>query len=280
MSFGEKLQTLRRENGMTQEAFAAQLKVSRQAVSKWESSRGYPEIEKIIYICNRYGITMDELFAEEVPASQREEDLPSVAETFQDKPLKKEIADFFSNLSFSKQLMIGGLLTAAGLLILLTSHQLKGGTDRMMTIVWTAAIILFGVVEAATAGLVCIWFAAGALAALVAAFVDASLSIQIVLFLVVSAGALALTRPLLKKITTENVTPTNADRVLGEIAKVTETIDNENSVGAVYVDGKTWSARSVEEEVIPAGSRVRIESMQGVKLLVKRPEETVKTEVE
>ena len=57
MSFGEKLQALRRENGLTQEDFAAQMKVSRQAVSKWESSRGYPEIEKIIYICNRYGVT-------------------------------------------------------------------------------------------------------------------------------------------------------------------------------------------------------------------------------
>ena len=52
MSFGEKLQALRRENGLTQEDFAAQMKVSRQAVSKWESSRGYPEIEKIIYICH------------------------------------------------------------------------------------------------------------------------------------------------------------------------------------------------------------------------------------
>ena len=59
MSFGERLQAVRRRNEMTQEEFAAQLKVSRQAVSKWESSRGYPEIEKIIYICNRYGTTMD-----------------------------------------------------------------------------------------------------------------------------------------------------------------------------------------------------------------------------
>jgi len=138
----------------------------------------------------------------------------------------------------------------------------------VMTIVWTGAIILFGIVEAATAGLVSIWFVAGALVALVAAFVGAPLWLQIVLFLLVSAAALALTRPLLKKITTAKAEATNADRVLGEIAKVTETIDNENSVGAVYVDGKTWTARSVDETVIPAGSRVRIESMQGVKLLV------------
>ncbi len=277
MSFGERLQAVRRKNGMTQEEFAAQLKVSRQAVSKWESSRGYPEIEKIIYICNRYGTTMDELFTDEVPTRPREEEVPVAAETFQSRPLKKELSDFFSNLSFGNKCMIGGLLAAMALLILLMSHQLKGGTDRVMTIVWTAAIIVFGIVEAATAGLVSIWFVAGALAALIAAFVDASLTIQIVLFLVVSAAALAMTRPLLRKITTAKATPTNADRVLGEITRVTETVDNENSTGAVYVDGKTWTARSVDGAVIPVGSRVCIEAMEGVKLLVKKSEE--KTEV-
>ena len=64
MSFGEQLQLLRRGHNLTQEDFAQELNVSRQAVSKWESSKGYPEIEKIIYICNQYGATMDELFAE------------------------------------------------------------------------------------------------------------------------------------------------------------------------------------------------------------------------
>jgi len=266
MSFGERLQAVRRRSGQTQEEFAAQLKVSRQAVSKWESSRGYPEIEKIIYICNRYGATMDELFADEVPVERRESE--NTVEVLRDRPLKTVLADFASNLSFTHKCMIGGLLAAIALLVLLTSHHLKGGSDQVMTIVWTGAIILFGIVEAATAGLVSIWFVAGALVALVAAFVGAPLWLQIVLFLLVSAAALALTRPLLKKITTAKAEATNADRVLGEIAKVTETIDNENSVGAVYVDGKTWTARSVDETVIPAGSRVRIESMQGVKLLV------------
>ena len=141
-----------------------------------------------------------------------------------------------------------------------------------MTIVWTAAIILFGVVEAVTAGLVSIWFVAGALVALIAAFVGAPLWLQIVLFLLVSATALALTRPLLRKITAANVEATNADRVLGDVGKVTETIDNENSAGAVYVGGKVWTARSVDGTVIPAGSLVHIESMQGVKLLVKLAE--------
>ena len=274
MSFGERLQAVRKQNGLTQEEFAAQLNVSRQAVSKWESSRGYPEIEKIIYICNRWGVTMSELFADETPTPDRSPDAPPApTEPLRHRPLKRDLSDFFTNLSFRNKCMIGGLLTAAAVLMLLISHRLKGGTDQVMTIVWTAAIILFGVVEALTAGLVSIWFVAGALAALVAAFVDASLGIQLALFLIVSAGALALTRPLLRKITAASVTPTNADRVLGAAARVTETINNEISTGAVYADGKTWTARSADGSVIPAGKQVYVEAMEGVKLLVKTAEE-------
>lgn len=278
MSFGENLQALRRQHGLTQEAFAAQLKVSRQAVSKWESCKGYPEIEKILYICNRYGVTLNDLFEEEVPLPRQTEAEPAppaeegTAE-LPVRPLRRLLEDFLANLSPGNKFVFGGIVIAAALLVLLTSHFLKGGTDAVMTIVWTAAIIVFGVVEAVTAGLVCIWFAVGAVAALVTAFIGAPLWAQIAVFLAVSAGALAATRPLLKKITRGQVTPTNADRVLGEIAKVTETIDNENSLGAVYVDGKTWTARSTDEQIIPRGSRVKIEKMQGVKLLVKPVEE-------
>ena len=99
MSFGERLQAVRRESGMTQEEFAGLLKVSRQAVSKWESSRGYPEIEKILYICNRYGTTMDELFADELPEEQREEPQPEVENFRDERTLKTILSDFFSNLS-------------------------------------------------------------------------------------------------------------------------------------------------------------------------------------
>jgi len=276
VSFGENLQALRRQHGLTQEAFAAQLKVSRQAVSKWESCKGYPEIEKIIYICNRYGVTLNDLFEEEVPRQAAAEPAPPEEEAAAElpvRPLRRLLEDFLANLSPGNKFIFGGILAAAALLVLLTSHFLKGGSDAVMTIVWTAAIIVFGVVEAVTAGLVCIWFAVGAVAALVVAFIGVPLWAQIAVFLVVSAAALAATRPLLKKITQGKVTPTNADRVLGEIAKVTETIDNENSAGAVYVDGKTWTARSVDETIIPAGSRVKIEKLQGVKLLVKPVEE-------
>ena len=141
-------------------------------------------------------------------------------------------------------------------------------------------MVIFAVVEAATAGLVSIWFVAGSVAGLIAAIAGAGLLAQLVWFLAVSAAALALTRPLVKKISAGRVVPTNADRVLGQTARVTETIDNDHSTGAVYVDGKTWTARSVDGAVIPAESRVRVRRMEGVTLLVRalEPAETTNAE--
>ena len=137
---------------------------------------------------------------------------------------------------------------------------------------WLIALVIFGVVEAATAGLVCIWFAVGALAALLSGLFGAGVVVQVVVFAVVSAAALAATRPLVRRMTAGKAVATNADRVLGASAKVTETIDNENSAGAVYVDGKTWTARSADGTVIPAGEQVQVVSMEGVKLFVKLSE--------
>jgi membrane protein implicated in regulation of membrane protease activity len=139
---------------------------------------------------------------------------------------------------------------------------------------WLIALVIFGVVEAATAGLVCIWFAMGAMAALLAALVGTGVVEQVVVFAVVSAATLAATRPLVRRMTAGKAVATNADRVLGAAAKVTETIDNENSAGAVYVDGKTWTARSADGSVIPAGEQVEVISMEGVKLFVKLCEKT------
>lgn len=272
MSFGQRLQEVRRDNGMTQEDFAGQLKVSRQAVSKWESSRGYPEIEKIIYICNRYGVTMNELFAEEVPLGRQ--DAPaSTPEAIESRTLKTALDDFCANLSPVNKWIGIGSLAAVALLIPLCMKYMKGGTDNVMTMLWVAAIVVFGVAEAATAGLVSIWFVAGALGALLAAMGGLGVTAQVVVFIAVSAAALAVTRPLVKRFAAGKAVPTNLDRVIGETGKVTETVDNANSTGAVYVDGKTWTARSADGTVIPAGARVEIQRMEGVKLFVKKYEE-------
>ena len=66
---------------------------------------------------------------------------------------------------------------------------------------WLGAMVVFGVVEALTAGLVSIWFVAGSAAARIGALLGAGMGVQVALFLAVSALALAVTRPLLRKIT-------------------------------------------------------------------------------
>ena len=145
----------------------------------------------------------------------------------------------------------------------------------VMSWLWLGAAVLFGIVEALTAGLVSIWFVAGAAAALIGALLGAGTGVQVALFLAVSAAALAATRPLVRRFTKDGTVATNADRALGETAKVTEAIDNAASTGAVYVDGKTWTARSADGSVIPAGTVVEILRMEGVKLFVKKLEEKV-----
>lgn len=61
MNFGEKLKSLRKEHGYSQEEFAQHLDVSRQAVSKWESNKGTPETEKLLQISTIFGVTLDYL---------------------------------------------------------------------------------------------------------------------------------------------------------------------------------------------------------------------------
>ena len=137
-----------------------------------------------------------------------------------------------------------------------------------MSIVWVVIMVVFLVVEAATAGLTCIWFAIGALAALIAALFGAPIWLQLVWFFVVSVVTLYFTRPLVLKYVNSRSQPTNADMVIGKEARVTEAIDNVESAGAVAVGGKVWTARSENGEPIEVGSIVTVLRIEGVKLIV------------
>lgn len=137
-------------------------------------------------------------------------------------------------------------------------------------IFWTAAIIFFMVVEAATAGLASIWFALGGVAGLLTAWLRGPIWLQVVWFLVVSAVTLLLTRPLARKFINAEKEPTNADRCLGRVGVVTETIDNIAATGAVKLDGQVWTARSADGDVIAMSERVEALEIRGVKLIVKK----------
>lgn len=142
--------------------------------------------------------------------------------------------------------------------------------EMSMTTFWIIAMVVFLVIEAVTVGIVSVWFAIGALFAMVTAMLGANLWVQITVFLVVSAIALYFTRPLVKKFVNNKVEPTNADMLIGKECRVVETIDNLSGTGAVYVDGKTWTARTVDEEIIPEGQLVKAERIEGVKLIVSK----------
>ena len=145
------------------------------------------------------------------------------------------------------------------------------GTNVSMAVVWLIAMAVFLIVEGIVPGLVSIWFALGALAALIAAMVGAPLWLQLVWFVLVSIAALALTRPLAKKYVNGRVTPTNADRILDKECVVRETIDNLRGTGAVAVDGKVWTARMLnEDETAREGEIVIARRIDGVKLIVER----------
>ena len=134
---------------------------------------------------------------------------------------------------------------------------------------WLAAAALFGLLEAATVSLVSVWFVGGALAALLASSLGASLGIQIVAFVIVSGGLLLGLRPFATKYAAPKKHRLNADRVLGEQAVVTEEIRNLDAQGAVRVLGTEWSARSESGERIPEGTVVKILRMEGVKVFVE-----------
>ena len=263
MAFGDRLQEVRRNNGLTQEQFAEALQVSRQAVSRWESGRSYPEVDKILYICNRYGVSIGTLFAEENPTPDSGGVQPpkEAAQPPRDS-LFSSLDSFIINLSPKSKWIGTGILMGVALLALLIGACLKGGSGDMSTIVWIGAIVIFGVVEAATVGLVSIWFVIGSAAGLIAAVLGAAIWLQVVVFFIVSIAALIATRPLVRKLSKKGEVATNADRVLGGTARVTETIDNTIPTGEVYIDGKTWTARSQSGAVI---------APEGVKLYVDVP---------
>ena len=134
--------------------------------------------------------------------------------------------------------------------------------------IWFGLLILFGILEAVTVSVVSIWFMAGSLAAILAALCGASLPVQIVLFLAVSVALLACLRPLVRKYVSPKITATNADRVIGKTAVVTESIDNIAAQGAVKVGGVVWTARSSGGKPIAAGAQVQVDRIEGVKLYV------------
>ena len=133
---------------------------------------------------------------------------------------------------------------------------------------WIVAAVVFGVVESMTVQLVSIWLCLASVVSAVVGYFSNSLWATVVVFVVVSLALLVVTRPLINKKIATKIQPTNADRIIGREAVVTEKINPVENVGQIKIDGQVWSAKS--SEPISEGETVRIEAIEGVKAVVTK----------
>lgn len=142
-------------------------------------------------------------------------------------------------------------------------------------IFWLAAMIVFILAEAATVTLVSIWFAVGALAAIVVALLGGGLMVQVFVFLAVAIVMLASLRTVVRKYINPKRVTTNVDSVVGAVGIVTTPVNNVAALGRVKIRGVEWSARSSSGAPLAEGTQVRVDRIEGVKVFVSPAEETV-----
>lgn len=138
-----------------------------------------------------------------------------------------------------------------------------------LSIMWLIVMVVCLVVEISTLGLTSIWFAGGALLALLISLIGGPVWLQALVFFVVSIVLLVFTRPLATKYFNKNRTKTNVESIAGKQAIVTEKIDNLNGTGQIVTEGMEWTARSADASIIEEGNVVTIEKIEGVKAIVR-----------
>ena len=135
-------------------------------------------------------------------------------------------------------------------------------------ILWLVLMVMFLLLEAGTVALVSLWFAAGSLAAMIVSFLGGAFWLQVAVFLATAGVLLAALRPLVRKYFTPKLTKTNVDSVIGSTGLVTVAIDNDSAVGQVKLGAMYWTARSTSGLVIPEGTLVQVDRVEGVKVFV------------
>lgn len=138
-----------------------------------------------------------------------------------------------------------------------------------MPFIWLIVAVILGIMEAVTVSLISVWFAIGALAAIIPAYFGVPLWGQILVFLAVSAIAFAFTKRFFKDVVKVKKQPTNSDGLIGTDGIVTAEINNLEGAGKVYISGLTWSARSKNGETIPEGAVVTVDKIEGATLVVE-----------
>ena len=139
-----------------------------------------------------------------------------------------------------------------------------------MVILWTVLLVGFLVLEAATTQFICIWFAGGALFALIGALLNLSTSVQTCIFVIASGLLLVFTKKFVERLKSKSDTKTNVDALIGQSAIVTDDISNIEAKGSVKLRGMEWSARSADGNPIEKDAYVTVKEIDGVKLIVDK----------
>lgn len=141
-----------------------------------------------------------------------------------------------------------------------------------MTLIWFILMVVFVVLEVGTYQLVSVWFALGAIASLLVSLFHTSPIVQFVVFVVVSGVALVASRPLCKKLQSAPKEKTNADRVIGQTAKVISPVAF-HVKGRVELEGLTWAAEAQQEgDSFSPGDYVVVKRIEGVTVYVEKGE--------
>lgn len=140
----------------------------------------------------------------------------------------------------------------------------------MVIIVWIVLLIALLLIELITVGLTTIWFAGGALVALILAALGFNVGWQIAAFLIISFLLLFFTRPVALKYLKPAKVKTNYESAIGKQVLVKEQVDNKQGSGLVDLEGMEWTARmQQEEDVLVAGQFGEVVAVSGVKLILK-----------
>jgi len=143
------------------------------------------------------------------------------------------------------------------------------GITIHLAIIWLTAAIVLLIVEALTAGLATIWFAAGAFVALVFALFDTALWLQVLVFFASSIVLLVSTRKIFVEKLKTGTVKTNVDALIGQEGLVTMAIEPFKP-GQVKVKGQIWTAVGRQPDIeIPEGTLIKVTAIEGVKLVVK-----------
>lgn len=136
---------------------------------------------------------------------------------------------------------------------------------------WQVWLIIAGIcfiLEIATVGFLIFWFGIGALFAMITSLFTSNVIIQTSVFIITSTFMLFLTKPLLNKLTHKDSFQTNAYSIIGKTGIVTHEINSKKGVGQIKVGSETWSAISIDDEIIETGTEIEVKEISGVKAIV------------